>query len=49
MDLMMFDKSRCKVVKLSRDNIMLGVGRLESSLAEKDTWDLVDSKLTMNQ
>lgn len=28
---------------------MLGVGRLESNLAEKDTWDLVDSKLTMNQ
>lgn len=28
---------------------MLGVGRLESNLAEKDTWDLVDRKLTMNQ
>ena len=52
-NLMKFNKEKCKVLHLGRNNpthqYMLGATQLESSLAEKDLGVLVDTKLNRRQ
>ena len=52
-NLMKFNKEKCKVLHLGRNNprhqYMLGATHLESSFAEKDLRILVDKKLTWIQ
>jgi len=52
-NLMKFNRGRCRVLHLGRNNLMhqyrLGVDGLESSCAEIDLGGLVDDKLTMSQ
>ena len=50
---MTFNKGKCKVLHLGRNNpmhqYMLGTAQLESSLAEKDLEVLVDTRVNMSQ
>lgn len=49
---MKFNKDKCKDLQLGRNNAryqqMLGATHLETSLSEKDTGILVDTRLNMN-
>jgi len=50
---MKFNKENCEVLHPGRNNPMrqhmLGTTQLKSSLAEKDLWMLLDTKLNMSQ
>ena len=52
-NLMKFNKGKCKVLHLGRNNPMnqntLGIDQMKSSFVEKGLGILVDTKLTMSQ